>query len=706
VTRNAPGHLRGLLLVGLASLMLVSIQAHGANAESITATVDSQVLLPGDTLTYTITVQNASGEIKPPNFKSDFRQLSRRSSRKNMFGERSQSWVYTLRPKRMGELTIAPAKLVRRGQVVRQTKNFTIRVMGEDQLSSEPPQISITSERVRLNLEESLQLKIQVKMGNLGSGVELGDDWAKGFQLVEESQREEGSVAKDNEGKLIQVRNLTLTLRPERVGRFQIGPVPLISNGKILAKSNLIRLEVIPPPPITAEEARNMSWYDGRSLALRAYTEKDDYFVSEPFLIRWELIEGRRGVRGRISLGTDPSLEGFSARSIDLPEERTRTYLGGRKVTTQPVSTKMARAFKAGSRTIDPMVLKVTDTFTGDTVNRIASKPFKMRIKPLPLKGQPAGFEAGHVGRFQTTVEWPLREGDTLSTHQKIQLRVVVEGEGNLEGLVAPNLETSKDVFEVEDFSDRVSDTVIIDADGVRGHRVFRYRITALTPGSHPFPTLVFNYFDPKTEAYVRVKEAGPAVEVTGSPVLETASGLGYANQDIGPILESESFENMESGDFTDAPLFWILLLAPFGLFVLLEGFHRYQVEVAKDPAAKRFRSAHASARKRLMTAEGSLKKGHSKEFFDHISSTLESCLSERLSIPAQGLQHQELKRKAVHLGVAPELMEDIVAELENCDFARFASSASMSDAMSATLTRTSHLVERLVASNTRRSRG
>jgi len=611
-----------------------------------------------------------------------------------------------LRPKRMGELTIAPAKLVRRGQVIRQTKTFSIRVMDEDQLSDEPPQISITSKRVRLNLEESLQLKIQVKMGNIGSGVELGDDWAQGFQLVEESQREEGSVQKDSEGKLIQVRNLTLTLRPERVGRFQIGPIPLISKGRILAKSNLIRLEVIPPPPITAEEARNMSWYDGRSLALRAYTKKDAYFVSEPFLIRWELVEGRRGARGRISLGTDPSLEGFSARTIDLPEERTRTYLGGRKVTTQPASTKMARAFKAGNRTIDPMILKVTDPFTGDTLNRIASKPFKVRIKPLPKKGQPEGFETGHVGRFQTTVEWPLREGDTLSTHQKIQLRVVVEGEGNLEGLVAPNLETSKDVFDVEDFSNRSSDTVTIDANGVRGHRVFRYRITALTPGSHPFPTLVFNYFDPTTATYVRVKEVGPTVEVTGSPVLETASGLGYANQDIGPILESETFENMDSADFTDTPLFWILFLAPFGLFMLLEGFHRYQAEVAKDPSAKRFRSAHASAKKRLAHAEEALKKGLSKEFFDQISNALESCLAERLSIPAQGLQHHELKRQAVRLGVAPELMEDIIAELENCDFARFASSASMADAMAETLTRTSQLVERLVTSNTRRSEG
>ena len=87
-------------------------------------------------------------------------------------------------------------------------------------------------------------------------------------------------------------------------------------------------------------------------------------------------------------------------------------------------------------------------------MGRISSRPFKLLIKPLPKKDQPEGFEPGHVGQFEPTVEWPLREGDKLSTHQKVQLRVVIEGHGNLEGLVAPSLRNLGEHFSVEDFSE------------------------------------------------------------------------------------------------------------------------------------------------------------------------------------------------------------------------------------------------------------
>ena len=85
---------------------------------------------------------------------------------------------------------------------------------------------------------------------------------------------------------------------------------------------------------------------------------------------------------------------------------------------------------------------------------------------------------------------------------------------------------------------------------------------------------------------------------------------------------------------------------------------------------------------------------GQAKVFFDEIAGTLEACLTERLNIPATGLQHQELRKQAMAKGAPANLMDDIIAEFENCDFARFASSTSMKDTMEDTLRRAKALIE------------
>tara|TARA_B100000674_G_scaffold468769_1_gene454974 strand:+ start:62 stop:1882 length:1821 start_codon:yes stop_codon:yes gene_type:complete len=606
----------------------------------------------------------------------------------------------------MGVLTIKPARLVQRGRVIQQTEPITVQVLGADELSSDPPQITLRCEPKRATSESEIRATIEIRVGDMSQDLELGNKWSTGFQLVDDSDRRRTKTATGSDGKIVQVTTLSVALRPNRIGTYTLGPVPLISRGRVLAESNTVRVTIVPPPPVSAEDARQMSWYKGQKPAIRAYTDKDQYYVSEPFLIRWDLVEGRRGLSGRYGAGTEPSLEGFSAKPIDVKDERQRTFLGGKRVVTRPLQAKIARGFKPGARIIDSLTLKSMDPFTGEEVGRISSRPFKLLIKPLPKKDQPKGFEPSHVGQFEPTVEWPLREGDKLSTHQKVQLRVVIEGHGNLEGLVAPSLRNLGEHFSVEDFSDRGQDRIDIDEKGVHGHRIFRYRITPLKPGKHAFPSFRFDYFDPVLERYVSVEKKGPLVEITGSPVLDTAEGLGYAERDIGPILESSDFAHNEPGQFTDRPIFWLFLLIPLGLLLTSEAWHTAQRHRAKDPSARRSRTAQSRARKRLAAAEEAMKAGQAKEFFDEIALTLQNCLTERLSIPAQGLQHEELKRRAIDLGLTVELMENIVAELENCDFARFAASSSMQGTMEDTLRRAEGLVEGIGSAKLKRGPG
>jgi hypothetical protein len=101
-----------------------------------------------------------------------------------------------------------------------------------------------------------------------------------------------------------------------------------------------------------------------------------------------------------------------------------------------------------------------------------------------------------------------------------------------------------------------------------------------------------------------------------------------------------------------------------------------------------------------VKAADLALKSGLVKDFFAQVSRVLHGYLDERLNIAGAGMTHDGLRMAAIERGVAPELMEEIVAELENCDFARFAPSTTMTQQMDDTLSRLKILVGKLERSS------
>ena len=142
----------------------------------------------------------------------------------------------------------------------------------------------------------------------------------------------------------------------------------------------------------------------------------------------------------------------------------------------------------------------------------------------------------------------------------------------------------------------------------------------------------------------------------------------------------------------------WILFALPLMGFAFVEARYRQRGRQQRNPSQRRSKGAVGNARKRLAAAQQALDDGLVKDFYGQIARTLIHFFEERVQLPATGLTHDELRTAALPCGYAPDVMDEVITELENCDFARFAPSDSATRDMRDTVARIDALLGKLAA--------
>jgi len=224
-------------------------------------------------------------------------------------------------------------------------------------------------------------------------------------------------------------------------------------------------------------------------------------------------------------------------------------------------------------------------------------------------------------------------------------------------------------------------------------------------PGKFRTPDVTLSFFDPVQGQYRTLEHKGAPLTVEGRALSDmplTTSGDG---QDIGPILTDPALTHHDMSHFAGSALFWMLILLPLGLLIAVEIGSAYRRRLARDPSARRARGAGKQAAKRLRRAQETLEAGDVKAFFGEVARTFIGYFEEKANIPATGLTRDALSREAERVGYPAELMEGVVAELENCDYARFAPAATMQTQMRETCDRAEKLLARLDKIKPRRTK-
>lgn len=432
--------------------------------------------------------------------------------------------------------------------------------------------ISVETDKRHLSLSESLQVTINILNPPSDPGKQRFFVPPEGFKVLGPSVNQFSQTSWIN-GTVTSERRYRYVyeLVPARPGKFRIGPFSVrIGNNTASA------------PAFEVEVTRSAS--EAPPFLALVETTKNRVYTWEPFYI--DLVAAYRSdlnIQPEVRTQT-MKIDGAEVEQINggRPTSENRTINGKsyeltrvryRVIPTRPGTIKLDRQgfyFRYGKRHRGPFGDPFLDDFFGASQGvdqkTVYSLPVTVQVLPVPEKNRPPGYSGG-VGKFSISIDKPPVKG---KVGEPIQLKIVIEGSGNLKSVKDLSLPDASDFksFPVQ-FSEQ---------DSGRTKRVFEAVYVPLAPGKKVIPPIRFTYFNTEKEMFETVQSKPVRVTVTGNPVPSTGGfSLGregtvkqvvkVRHKDIRFIREPGTWrrESVAIGNRTLAAGF----LLPLGLYVL-----------------------------------------------------------------------------------------------------------------------------------------
>ncbi|MCC6622277.1 MAG: protein BatD [Deltaproteobacteria bacterium] len=561
--------------------------------------------------------------------------------------------------------------------------------------SAQQATIATSVDRKKVELGDDLELSITVS----GRYDELVQPTVSDFEVVSQGMQ---TVISGRQQQLTR----TYVLRPKKSGTLTISKATLMSGGQVVAEAPPISIVVTEPAaatPIDGADAQDPARMAGEAVFIRYATPRSRFFVGEPFPLTLELwLQDGLGYAGA-ELVRGPKFDGLLVEDLpERPSVRPKTRrLGQTRYAVYELSVMLATPLKAGSLLVDAATLRINVSEDGWALSakRVSrtTQPFTLDVREVPEAGRPASFRPSNVGVFAVKARLADDRGQEpqrIKVGQRLVLRAEVTGRGNLAALEAPVVDAPG--FEVRELPSSGEDRIDKDASGVSGTRVFQWLVSAKAPGNQPGPGLALGWWDPDKERFDEARVPGKPLEVTGSAAAADTADATSLGEDVGPIAEAAALTGERSTPPAESPLYWALVALPVVGWVVVEVRWRRRRSDLANPGQRLSKGAGTNAKKRLRAAEQALKDGLVKDFYGQLARTLTSYLEERANIPATGMTHDQVRATATRVGYPADLVDAVVVEMENCDFARFAPSGSASEKMREAHARVSGIIESL----------
>ncbi|MFA6600671.1 MAG: BatD family protein [Candidatus Omnitrophota bacterium] len=302
-------------------------------------------------------------------------------------------------------------------------------------------------------------------------------------------------------------------------------------------------------------------------------------------------------------------------------------------------------------------------------------------VLPFPEAGKPDGFQ-GAVGNFKMAAGI---DKQAPKQNEPVTLKIVIEGEGNIETLNRPKV---PDLKGVRTYDGDTNSQLFQTGDVIGGRKTFETVFIPTEPGKLVIPKLEFSFFNPNTRTYqtlttpeyvLIVEKSGEAFKmpVSLSRKDEFKKEVELESQDI-RFIEERTPEEKKARWVAHAVR--ILGAADVLLFAaLLAGFWQsYQEKVfAKNSGLKRRRFARQTAMERIRKMgklSHSRKSEDTTEYFEEIDKTLTHYLADKFGLSAYGTTRQDLEATLLTaLGAEDPLYLDIMSIYQICDESRFA---------------------------------
>ncbi len=547
--------------------------------------------------------------------------------------------------------------------------------------------VRVTVDRDEVAVLDVVTLRVDASGGN----VEAPDLEAAGWRLVGRNQ----GVSMVN-GRVSS--QLTLRLQALRAGNLKIDAFRVRANGGIY-KSKPIAVKV-------RDDGGGASTAGAKpSAAARDEHAWVEWDVDRPTVWLGE------EVRARLYLFIDPRVRLSNVDTSDLDLKGWWTEHSGqrrraqRQVQIEDVAyNRLELGFyhlfplRAGKLDLPAVTVSLRqsrgffDDSRGSRAKRTA-EPLTVTVRALPTERRPPGFAGPAVGDITLRAAVDRRR---INADEGVQLTVETRIRGG-------RIEATPEValppipgFKV--FPPTADSKSEVKNGQTRGFRRQRWLLRPKKGGQLTIPALRLPYFHPSKGRYETARSGPIRITVRGRPdAVESGRDRKKARKaSKGPALHTVRKDvDLDARDrpFHATVWFWLaLFLPPLGFLAL----------VARDGALAHLGATAGERAARKAAAVATAELGHvprdPETAYGAIARALLTFLEARFGQSFRGLTHAQLGCALEENGVEASTVGDLVAELENCDFARFAPSAD-AGAVDAAVERASALVQRIEAS-------
>ena len=484
-------------------------------------------------------------------------------------------------------------------------------------------------------------------------------------------------------------KSYTYVLLPLKKGNLVIRQAIIEINGQQY-KTLPVKINVTDAIKQPNDPNESASVRADNNLYLVADISKTNPYVNEPITVVYKLYFSYNiGITNWRELNK-PKYNDFWSQNIDIKNlvaeegmfkgERYR-YVVLRKTVLYPQ--------KAGKLEIEPLSLDIDcqvprgrPNFFGqvqvvEDSKRVSAGGKVIAVKPLPEAGKPKDF-SGAVGKFNFKVT-PSRTG--LKFGESLNLNVSVTGTGNLKlfGLPKPEVPSTLEMYDPEH-----SENVTTPLTGMTGSIADKYTIIPQSKGNFPIKPMHFTYFDLSSGTYKTITSPSIMLNVLDGPGLSNAAPIvagtskvpTTSNKAFAYIKQKTNLKPVVSKDFLGSGLFYSLMILPFlGIPALILFRKRKEADDA-DIIGNKKKKSNALAKKYLSEAQ---KQINNKEpFYIALEKAMHNFLKAKLSMETSDMSKDKIKEILLSRSVHAETVSDFINLTENCDFARYAPSTSV----------------------------
>jgi len=511
-------------------------------------------------------------------------------------------------------------------------------------------------------------------------------------------------------GSMTQTISFTYIIQSTKEGVFKIGPAFIEANGQKV-QSNILTITVVkrnnkPQSQANSQQKGGGNEVDAsmeKNVFLKASVDKSSVYRGQGIVVTYKLYTRVQLVNYQLS--KLPALEGFFSQEIPMSQQPQfrGEVLNGVKYNVADIKKVVLFPQRTGTLSVDPMKGEViarvqvkrksqgrnpledffNDPFFGNNVQDIKvnlnSETLKVNVRELP-SGAPAIFN-GAVGKFTMTSSIDKKE---VKAHDAINLKIKITGKGNIKLIDPPKIDFPPDF---ETYDPKVNSNVTVSETGVNGTKAFEYLIIPRNAGEYKISVSGFSYFDLEKNKYetqqgnefvLKVAKGDETVTTTVSGV--SKSDVQFIGKDIRYIKTAIPVFAINQGMFYESTLFYLLLIIPAILFILLIIFRKRYMELQNNVTLLKSRKANTVAMKRLKVAKKFLSQNKSTEFLDEMFKALWGFVSDKLQIPVSELSKENVSSVLATKNVSSDSVKLFIEALDACEMARFAKSIAASN--------------------------